>query len=489
MSASPTENSQEKDFFVSYNGADRQWAEWVAGVLEEEGYTTIIQAWDIRPGKNFVLEMQRAAKAARKTIAILSDNYLAAAYTQPEWAAAFKADPQGLQSKLIPVRIDRCQPTGMLAPIVYIDLVGLNAEEAKAELLKGVIQGRLKPEFIPFPGDEKDRQAISKRADYPGTVDDLASSSNTGSYSTAQSSPLKRKGFDKKSQLKFKRLPYLINRTKQVNTIKLALNDLLSRTRTDARAARPILFLVSGDEKQCHDLFLARICDTAREVLQLDETAHPLSKRIEWPVNFVSPKDAIERYRKQIWGCFDGYTASSTVEINEYFAQNSVPAIVHTQINIEESDWRKHEAKLLPALVEFWQQWPALLENQILIVCIFFIQYMPTKSASFLHRLCRKPDSLKLVERAIADIESDRQRIILEALPRLDCVKRQEVNDWTMSLPLEELGLRDDDLPTFKAAIRKIYEDSQLDAIPLEDLATAMQNLLARYINRSENAA
>jgi TIR domain len=48
------------DFFVSYNHADEAWAVWTAWVLEEAGFTTKVQAWDFRPGTNFVLEMHRA---------------------------------------------------------------------------------------------------------------------------------------------------------------------------------------------------------------------------------------------------------------------------------------------------------------------------------------------------------------------------------------------------------------------------------------------
>ncbi len=60
-----------KDFFISYNQADRQWAEWIGWQLEEEGYSVIIQAWDIRPGSNFVIEMQKAAVEAERTVAVL----------------------------------------------------------------------------------------------------------------------------------------------------------------------------------------------------------------------------------------------------------------------------------------------------------------------------------------------------------------------------------------------------------------------------------
>ncbi|MDX2213331.1 MAG: toll/interleukin-1 receptor domain-containing protein [Oculatellaceae cyanobacterium bins.114] len=54
----------KKDFFVSYNRHDKTWAEWVAWILEEAGYTVVIQAWDFRPGGNFVLDMQRAASSS-----------------------------------------------------------------------------------------------------------------------------------------------------------------------------------------------------------------------------------------------------------------------------------------------------------------------------------------------------------------------------------------------------------------------------------------
>lgn len=55
-----------KNFFVSYNGKDKAWAEWIAYQLEEAGYTTVIQAWDFQAGGNFVLEMQKATAEAEK---------------------------------------------------------------------------------------------------------------------------------------------------------------------------------------------------------------------------------------------------------------------------------------------------------------------------------------------------------------------------------------------------------------------------------------
>ena len=139
------------DFFISYNSADATWAEWIAWVLEENGYTVTIQAWDFRPGGNFVLDMQQAAAESQRTIAVLSEDYLNALYTQPEWAAAFKQDPTSRDRKLLPIRVAPCQPAGMLAPLVYVDLVGQSEAEAET-LLLGALQERAKPTSRPsFP--------------------------------------------------------------------------------------------------------------------------------------------------------------------------------------------------------------------------------------------------------------------------------------------------------------------------------------------------
>jgi tetratricopeptide (TPR) repeat protein len=156
----------QKDFFVSYNKADRQWAEWIAWTLEESGYSVVIQAWDFRPGGNFALEMQRATVEAQKTIAVLSEDYLNSAFTQPEWAAAFAQDPQGQKGTLIPVRVQPCKLTGLLASIIYVDLLNLEAEAAQETLLKALLE-RVKPLKKPqFPGSVD--RVIATQAIFPG---------------------------------------------------------------------------------------------------------------------------------------------------------------------------------------------------------------------------------------------------------------------------------------------------------------------------------
>lgn len=153
------------DFFISYTGVDSNWAEWVAYTLEDKGFTTIIQAWNFRPGSNFVLEMQKATTTAQRTIMVLSPEYLKSVFAAPEWAAAFAQDPEGMKRKLVPVVVKDCQPQGLLAPIVHISIVGLEEATARTRLLAGVDATRAKPSSPPaFPG----AAAVSPEKPFPG---------------------------------------------------------------------------------------------------------------------------------------------------------------------------------------------------------------------------------------------------------------------------------------------------------------------------------
>jgi hypothetical protein len=141
-----------RDFFISYTRPDRAWAEWIAWILEEAGSTCTIDVWDFGAGSNFALKMDQAARECDRTIMVLTDTYLQAAYPSAEWAAAFAVDPRGETRKLVPVRVAECRPQGLLRSIVSIDLVGLSEPEARAALLAGV-GPRPKPASAPaFPG-------------------------------------------------------------------------------------------------------------------------------------------------------------------------------------------------------------------------------------------------------------------------------------------------------------------------------------------------
>jgi WD40 repeat protein len=140
---------------ISYNRADRDWAEWMAGVIKGSGYEPILDVWHFRPGENWVLRMQEAAAQANLTLAVFSEAYLLSANTQSEWAAAFAQDPIGRDRRLIPVRVGKCDLTGMLRSIIYIDLIDLDERDAERALLDGLRSSGEPTQPPRFPGERK----------------------------------------------------------------------------------------------------------------------------------------------------------------------------------------------------------------------------------------------------------------------------------------------------------------------------------------------
>jgi hypothetical protein len=154
-----------KDFFISYTSADRAWAEWIAWQLEDCGYSVIIQAWDFRPGSDFIAEMNRATREAQRTIAALSEKYFQSLYAQAEWSAAFQ------KGKLLPVRIQDFEVEGLLSVRIYIDLVGKDEDAAAKALRDGVKEGRVKPKVPPkFPITSPVQRTITLQPPFPGPL-------------------------------------------------------------------------------------------------------------------------------------------------------------------------------------------------------------------------------------------------------------------------------------------------------------------------------
>jgi TIR domain len=163
------ERPQPSPIFISYAGEDLSWAEWIASELEAAGHRTILQAWDFRAGGNWVVEMHQALGKVDYMLAVLSPHYLHSEMTQAEWTAMFARDPSGNERRLIPIRVQHCEPTGLLSQVIYEDLVGLEEWQARKGLIRSVSRVRVSPgKAVEFPGKAGRR--------FPGSSDNQSAS-------------------------------------------------------------------------------------------------------------------------------------------------------------------------------------------------------------------------------------------------------------------------------------------------------------------------
>ncbi|MDQ3274937.1 MAG: toll/interleukin-1 receptor domain-containing protein [Actinomycetota bacterium] len=125
-------DEQGLDFFVSYTRVDQAWAEWISLVLERAGYRVVVQAWDFGAG-NFLEQMERAVRSARRVLPVMSEAYLRSRYGTAEWTA-FAKDP----SMIVPVQIEDIETRSLLGTNVRVNLVGLGEGKAAARLLSDI---------------------------------------------------------------------------------------------------------------------------------------------------------------------------------------------------------------------------------------------------------------------------------------------------------------------------------------------------------------
>jgi hypothetical protein len=161
----------EWDFFVSYQQADRAWAEWIAWQLEGAGHSVLFQAWDFVPGTNWITLMQDGVSRSDRVIVVLSPAYIGSVFGAAEWQSIWVHDPGGAKRHVIPVRVADCERPGLLAGIVGIDLFGVPEPTALQRLQDAVQQalaGRAKPLNAPsFPA--ADASTSTGTTPYAGT--------------------------------------------------------------------------------------------------------------------------------------------------------------------------------------------------------------------------------------------------------------------------------------------------------------------------------
>src|SRR4051794_15736050 len=136
------------DFFVSHAGRDTGWAEWLAWQLQQAGYTVELDVWDWAPGEDFVARMQVALERADRLLAVCTEAYFSSVFGGAELRAAFAQPAAG--GRIVPVLIEPVTLPPLYAPLISLDLTGLN-EAAAAARLRARLAGGRPTSAPPFP--------------------------------------------------------------------------------------------------------------------------------------------------------------------------------------------------------------------------------------------------------------------------------------------------------------------------------------------------
>jgi hypothetical protein len=125
------------DVFVSYRwvNPDQVWVrEALVPALEAAGLKVCLDVNDFIPGRNLMLEMDRAGRSSRRALCILSDDYFSGnRMVLFESLSALRDDPGGMGSRLVPLVLRKTELPEWIRGLVPIDWTDIKLEQGNGK--------------------------------------------------------------------------------------------------------------------------------------------------------------------------------------------------------------------------------------------------------------------------------------------------------------------------------------------------------------------
>ncbi len=119
-----SEDQFEYDVFSSYSSKDKQWVRGeLLPALEKHGLRVIIDFRDFRPGAPSIKEIERAVLSSRKTLLILTPDYLHSQWTEFENLLLQTLEPSNQTLRLIPLLKEKCDLPLRLRMLTYVNFI------------------------------------------------------------------------------------------------------------------------------------------------------------------------------------------------------------------------------------------------------------------------------------------------------------------------------------------------------------------------------
>ncbi len=264
------------------------------------------------------------------------------------------------------------------------------------------------------------------------------------------------------------RLHQRCNRTAQTD----AFEDTLRQHR-NAQPHRPLLYLIHGDESECHDLLLDRL---KGEILP-EELNCSITDCL-WN-NPPHPQSSVNKFwlslGKHLLNRRFDPTIESHQQIQQELARLGGPLLVRLQWYSDQ--FGQAQTNGLANFLQFWESWPPLPEH-CLVICTLSLVYAESKAALSRLTFWRQSPSDRLKEwvKELADHEQPTPSLSLSVLPELEPVAHHEAKRWCHDLDVtrrdhvmdgvvEFFQRRDNrpiDMRTLAKELKKLLADKEL---------------------------
>ena len=163
------------DAFISYNKADKDFAEKLANRIEKESINgqpikVFFGEWDIEPGEDILLKIEAAEPSSHFIIPIMSPDWLKSDWTTLERVIPVYDDPAGLKARIIPVMRRNCEPPPSMRILRWLNFETDSNFEKESKKLIGRIQGKTLRETL---GKDHHPSAFTGQIEYGSLTADL----------------------------------------------------------------------------------------------------------------------------------------------------------------------------------------------------------------------------------------------------------------------------------------------------------------------------
>lgn len=133
LSLMPNQPEFEFDVFISYSSKDEEWVvKTLLPRVEQAGVKACIDIRDFKPGRFARFNMQDAVRHSRHTLFVLTENWFGSLWTLFESVLGATKDPAGLQQRIIPLLLRKCEVpenADFIAALTYVDFTRADRED------------------------------------------------------------------------------------------------------------------------------------------------------------------------------------------------------------------------------------------------------------------------------------------------------------------------------------------------------------------------
>lgn len=145
MSGSELSPSSPEDFhydaFISYSNKDREWVHCsLLPFLEHNGLRVCIDKRDFEIGAPSLVNMENAVERSRKTLLVLTPNWVNSEWTNFEAILVQTKDPAGRRRRTLPLMLESCTLPERLQALTYLDLTEPSQRDIQLRRLIGAIR-------------------------------------------------------------------------------------------------------------------------------------------------------------------------------------------------------------------------------------------------------------------------------------------------------------------------------------------------------------